>query len=151
MFDYSSLPGLLAMTVLVFVFWSILRRRAGGELNAWLLGWIFILVHFAVQLFGGRAGTLQNFVYCIAAIMLELAGVAFIYAADGGHSTWRLRWISIAGVLATLLYIVFDAFNISSVDYYYAAAALLLASGIAVLLPEVDRPAGESSAYALGA
>jgi diguanylate cyclase (GGDEF)-like protein len=83
--------------------------------------------------------------------MLELAGVAFIYAGGGGHCTLRLRLISITGILATLLYIVFDAFNISSVDYYYAAAALLLASGIAVLLPDVDRPAGESFAYALGA
>ena len=78
MLNFAPLPDLLALTILVFVFWSILRRRAGGKLQAWLLGWIFILLHFAAQLFGGRPGGLQTFVYAVSAMMLELAGASFI-------------------------------------------------------------------------
>ncbi len=151
MLDYRSLPDLLALAVLVFVFWSILRTRAGGQFHAWLLGWIFILLHFAVQLFGGRPGTLQNAVYCLSAVMLELAGAAFIYAAGRGTSNLRIRWGASAGLLATVLYIVFASFSVANAGYYYAAAALLVASAIAVLLPDEERPGEERNTYALWA
>ena len=98
MLNFAPLPDLLALTILVFVFWSILRRRAGGKLQAWLLGWIFILLHFAAQLFGGRPGGLQTFVFAVSAIMLELAGAAFIYAAGGAYYSLRMRWIAATGL-----------------------------------------------------
>lgn len=149
MLNYAPLPDLLALTVLVFVFWSILRRRAGGKLQAWLLGWIFILIHFAAQLFGGRPGDLQTFVYCVSAIMLELAGASFIYAAGGGQSSTRLRWIAGTGLLATLLYILFIYLELASTAWYYAAAALLFASAVAVLFRDADRRIAERNVYAL--
>jgi diguanylate cyclase len=147
MLDYSSLPGLLALTVLVFVFWSILRRSAGDRLPTWLLGWIFVLLHFAVQLFGGRPGALQTVVYCLAAILLELAGASFIYAAGGGQSSLRLRWIASTGLVATLLYILFDYLGVSSFAYY-AVSAVLLASAMAILFPDPERPFRERNTYA---
>ena len=107
MLNFAPLPDLLALTILVFVFWSILRRRAGGKLQAWLLGWIFILLHFAAQLFGGRPGGLQTFVYAVSAMMLELAGASFIFAAGGAYYSLRMRWIAATGLLATLLYILY--------------------------------------------
>ncbi len=152
MLDYSSLPDLLALTVLVFVFWSILRTRAGTQLHAWLLGWIFILLHFAVNLFGGRPGNLQTFVHCVSAIMLDLAGAAFIYAAGGGKSTSRLRWLTGTAVFATVLYIAFDYRTVSPAPgWYYAAAALLFASAAAMLLPQPERPVSSHRILATGA
>ncbi|HET9087970.1 MAG TPA: hypothetical protein VFN53_10640, partial [Acidobacteriaceae bacterium] len=67
MLNLNPLPDLLALTVLVYVFWSILRQRVGEQLHAWLLGWVFILVHFAVQLFSGRPGALQITMLAISA------------------------------------------------------------------------------------
>jgi diguanylate cyclase (GGDEF)-like protein len=149
MLSFGSLPDLLALTVLVFVFWSILRHSVGGQLPAWLLGWIFILLHFGVELFGGRPGALQTTVYCLAAIMLELAGAAFIYAAGGGQCTRRLRWVASTGILATVLYIVFDYASVSFAGYYYAAATLLFASVVAVLFSDPKTPPRERNTYAL--
>jgi len=148
MFNLGPLPDLVALTVLVYVFWSILRRHAGGQLHAWLLGWVFILVHFAVQLFGSRPGTLQNFVMTIAAVALDLAGAAFIYAAGGCKCSRQMRWITGTAVFATVLYIVVVYTGTSTVFYYYAAVALLLASVIAVLLPDPGRPVAERNLYA---
>lgn len=148
MLNYAPLPDLLALAVLVFVFWSILRRRAGAKLQAWLLGWIFILLHFGAQLFGGRPGDLQTSAYAVSAIMLELAGASFIYAAGGGQSSPRLRWIAGAGLLATLLYVLFVFLGLPSPTWYYAVAALLFASAVAVLFRDPDRSIAERNVYA---
>ena len=140
MLNFAPLPDLLALTVLVFVFWSILRRRAGGKLQAWLLGWIFILLHFAAQLFGGRPGGLQTFVFAVSAIMLELAGASFIYAAGGAYYSRRMRWIAATGLLATLLYILVDFLSIPTTPWYYATIALLLGTGMAALISRFLQP-----------
>jgi diguanylate cyclase (GGDEF)-like protein len=148
MLNFAPLPDLLALTILVFVFWSILRRRAGGKLQAWLLGWIFILLHFAAQLFGGRPGDLQTFVFAVSAIMLELAGAAFIYAAGGAYYSLRMRWIATTGLSATLLYILFDFLSVTT-SWYYATIALLFATVIAALFHDHNSRAGERHVYAL--
>ena len=150
MLDYNPLPDLLALTVLVFVFWSILRRRTGGQLHVWLLGWIFILLHFVAALFGGPSSQ-QAAIQCLSAIMLEFAGAAFIYAAGGANSTPRLRWIAATGLLATSLYVVFNSAGVSSPGWFYAAATLLLATCLAVLVPDSERHAGERDIYAVSA
>ncbi|MEO6828329.1 MAG: GGDEF domain-containing protein [Acidobacteriaceae bacterium] len=136
MFDLTSLPDLLALTVLVFVFWSILRSRAGSQLHAWLVGWVFILLHFAVGIFGGRPGGLQTFVQCVAAVMLALGGAAFIYAAGGCSVTRRLRILASTCVLAAVFFIGLEYYQVASRVWYYVAAAVLFAAAAAILLPE---------------
>lgn len=149
MFDFSPLPDLLALTILVFVFWSILRRRAGAKLQAWLLGWIFVLLHFAARLLGGRPGDLQTFAYALSSVTLVSAGAAFIYAAGGTQHSLRFRWIAGTGLSAALLYILFLYLNITSTLYYYGAVAILCATVAAVLFHDPDRPTNERNMYAL--
>ena len=146
MVNYGPLPDLLALTVLVYVFWSILRRRAGEQLHAWLLGWIFILLHFAVQLIGGGAPALRTFVRATSAVMLDLAGAAFIYAAGGGRCSRRFRWIAVGGLFATLLYILFIYLDVSTF-LYYATAGILFASVIAAMAPDAEQPKAERNIY----
>jgi diguanylate cyclase (GGDEF)-like protein len=134
MFDSRTLPELLAVAVFAFVFWSILRRHVGDRLHAWLLGWICILVHFAVLLISGRPGVLQQSAYAVSGIALELAGLAFIFAAGGANFDPRLRFFARTALAATALYIVFVSFSVSSVNWYYAAAALLFATSLAALV-----------------
>lgn len=148
MFDFAPLPDLLALTILVLVFWSILRRRAGGKLQAWLVGWVFVLLHFAVRLFGGKPGDLQTVAYAVSSITLVLAGAAFIYAAGGAQRSIRLRWITGTGLLATLLYILFLYLNLTSVFYYYGLAAILFATGVAALFRDPNQPTNERNQYA---
>ena len=148
MFDFTSLPDLLALTVLVFVFWSILRSRAGSRLHVWLLGWICILLHFGVGLFGGRPGPLQTFVECVAAIMLLLGGVAFIFAAGGGNCSLRIRWLSAAGALAATLFIGLEYYSVPGPLGYYVAAGVLFVAAAAMFLPDEAR---NTAAHAPGA
>ncbi len=149
MLNYAPLPDLLALTILVFVFWSILRHRAGGKLQAWLLGWIFILLHFAAELLGGQPGSLQTFVQTISAVLLELAGAAFIYAAGAGYYSVRMRWVAATGLVATLLYIAFVFLNPSTTLWYYAAVTLLLATVVAAMFHDPGCRIGERKVYAL--
>ena len=148
MVNYGPLPDLLALTVLVYVFWSILRRRAGEQLHAWLLGWIFILLHFAVQLVGGRAPALRTFVGATSAIMLDLGGAAFIYAASGSKYGRRFQGIVSSGLFATLLYILFDYLGAKSF-FYYVPVGILFASVIAAWLPDTERPKAERNIYSI--
>lgn len=147
MLDYTSLPDLLALTILVYVFWSILRQRAGSQLHAWLLGWVCILLHFAFQLFGGRPGALQDFVECVSAMMLALGGGAFIYAAGGGSCMRRLRWATGVELTAALLDIILVAYDVRLGLYYYAVAGILLAAAVVTLLPDPEGRSRERHAF----
>jgi len=148
MLNYIFLPDLLALTVLVVVFWSILRRRVGSRSPAWLLGWVFILLHFLVMLFAGRPGALQTVVYCLSSIFLALAGVSFIYAGGGCQCSSRVRWMAAFAVLGVVFYIVFDHAGIASPAVYYLAAVLLLGSALAMLFPDPESPGNERNVFA---
>ncbi len=149
MLNLNPLPDLLALTVLVYVFWSILRQRVGEQLHAWLLGWVFILVHFAVQLFSGRPGALQDTLLAISTVSLELAAVAFILAAGGGKSTPRLRWIAGSAAGATVFYIVLFYANVQSPVLYSLPIGVLLIAAAAVVVPDEGRPTGERNIFML--
>lgn len=149
MLNLKSLPELLALTVLVYVFWSILRPRAEKQLHAWLLGWVFILVHFGVLLLSGGTGAFQTTIFAVSTLCLELAAAAFIFAAGGGKSTRRMQWIAGSGLAATLLYIVLLYIGIPDPAPYYAAIAILLISAVAVMVPDVNRPVEERNIYAV--
>lgn len=148
MLNLRPLPDLLALTILVYVFWSILRRRAGEQLSAWLLGWVFILLHFAVQLIGGRPGVLQDFAMAISAILLALAGAAFIYAAGGARSSTRVRWILMVAVFATALYIAIAYLENPLPSYYYIPITILILTGVAILLPHSNSTRVDRIIYA---
>lgn len=149
MFDYKVLPDLLALTVLVYVFWSMLRRRAGDQLHAWVLGWVLILLHFALQLFDGTPVVLQTLLLATSAIALELAGAAFICAAGGFKSGRRFRWTACIALLATIFYIVAAYFDVRSSVPYYAVVVVLAGCVGAALAPDVERPLRERNVFAV--
>jgi diguanylate cyclase (GGDEF)-like protein len=149
MLNLEPLPDLLALTVLVLVFWSILRRRSEEQLHAWLLGWVFVLVHFAVLLFSGRPGIVQTVLLAISAVSLELGAVSFVFAAGGARWGRRMGWIAGSGVAATVLYIVFLYLGLSSPAPYYSVIAILLLSAVAVIIPNGPASAADRSIYAV--
>lgn len=151
MLNYVSLPDLLALTVLVLVFWSILRRRAGSHPHAWLLGWVFILLHFVVALFSGPS-PIQPFVLCLSALMLAFGGAAFIYAAAGYLFTPRFHILAAIGLAASLIYIALDYHSAPlPVGLYYAPAVVLVLTGFFVLFSDPDMRATERNTYAFWA
>lgn len=150
MLDYRVLPDFLALTALVYVFWSILRRRAGEQLHAWLVGWIFVLAHFAFQLIGGHPGAVQTFFHCLSTLALEAAGAAFVYAVGGSDCSRRFRWIAGTGFFAIALYTVFLYLDVERHIVYYAAVGLLLGTAGAALTRDEEQSRGARNVYLAG-
>jgi diguanylate cyclase (GGDEF)-like protein len=149
MLNYTFLPDLLVLTILVLVFWSILRRRAGGWSPAWLWAWVFVVLHFAILLITGKPGIVQTSGYALSAVFLDLAGATFIYAAGGGGCSPRMRWIAVFGVCATVAYIALDSAGISTrTPYLLAAAWLLLCAGF-MFMPDAKRTAASRNIVAI--
>ncbi|HUZ04875.1 MAG TPA: hypothetical protein VMU62_05930, partial [Acidobacteriaceae bacterium] len=82
MLNYSVLPDLIALAALVIVFRAMLRRHAGDQLDSWLLGWIFVLLHFCAQLLDVGHGHGETVARTASVLFQELAGIAFIRAAS---------------------------------------------------------------------
>jgi len=104
--DWNTLPDLLALTALVFVFFSLLPRRADTTLRLWLAAWVLILIHFAANFCDGSGK--NTAVEYVAAAALDLAGLTFMWAATSPIIGGR-QWL------------VFGAFAIPQLTYFAIA------------------------------
>ena len=52
--NFSILPDLIALAILVAVFRAILRQATNERLHLWLAGWILVLIHFLGQFANAR-------------------------------------------------------------------------------------------------
>ena len=52
--NFSTLPNLAALAILVAVFWAISRKETAERLHLWLAGWFLVLLHFTAQFFTPR-------------------------------------------------------------------------------------------------
>lgn len=77
-FNFSALPSLAALAVLVAVFRSILGREQTEQLNLWLTGWVLVLVHFVAQFADVGEGRRHELAQLVSLNTLELAGIAFL-------------------------------------------------------------------------
>jgi diguanylate cyclase (GGDEF)-like protein/PAS domain S-box-containing protein len=77
----NALLDILILGLLVLVFGSIYRKRASVRLRYWIIGWAFILLHFAVLLLNPASNFWICFDTSIILATLDLGGVAFLLAA----------------------------------------------------------------------
>ncbi len=94
----SELLDLLTLGLLVLLFTSIYRKRPTLRVRYWLIGWCFILVHFATMLLRpvtpvGTAA--QTFVFLST---LVLGGIAFILSTPSVRDVSG-RWLAVAVTL----------------------------------------------------
>lgn len=128
MLNYSALPDLIALAALVLVFRAMLRRHAGDQMNIWLLGWVFILIHFTAQLLDVGTGVWENGIGTVSLLSLELAGIAFIRAGS------RFDLLAAGPVCLTtwatglMSYTVLACWNVTHVLPYYIAVATMIAA-----------------------
>ncbi|HEX4019866.1 MAG TPA: GGDEF domain-containing protein [Acidobacteriaceae bacterium] len=126
MLNYAALPDLIALAALVLVFRAMLRRHSGERMNNWLLGWIFILVHFTAQLLDVGHGAWEQTIETISLLSLEMGGIAFIRAGSridlriASRTGLRIWLAGVAG------YTLFVCWNITNPRLYYAATAALV-------------------------
>jgi diguanylate cyclase (GGDEF)-like protein len=125
MLNYSALPDLIALAALVLVFWSILHRRVGHHLDAWLLGWTFLLLHFAAQFLDVGNDVWENATFMVSLLALELAGFAFIRAASRYDYFMQHRYYFLGAVAGLLSYTVLACWNVQWKPPYYGAIAVM--------------------------
>ena len=118
--NFTILPNLIALSVLVAVFWAISRRATTEPLHLWLAGWILVLLHFAAQFFAPSNQSLGRIVTAISLDSLVLATIAFLISVSTGSST-RPRQIALALAVAVpcIGYVNGVIWEVAHTSYYY--------------------------------
>ncbi|MGC9293606.1 MAG: diguanylate cyclase domain-containing protein, partial [Acidobacteriaceae bacterium] len=101
------------------------------QLDAWLLGWALILLHFfALLLRGTGKGAWENVFYLAFLSTLELAGMAFIRASSR-HDYWKnQRFYFVLFALGLLFFTALACWNVErKLPYYVATAAVATGLG----------------------
>jgi diguanylate cyclase (GGDEF)-like protein len=83
--NYSFLPDLLALTILIAILLLLRRRHPQGRADIWLLGLFFTLVEAVAHTFYPLSGAPPKSLHLIVMDCYLAAGVVFVWAS-GGHS-----------------------------------------------------------------
>jgi diguanylate cyclase (GGDEF)-like protein len=128
--DWNTLPNFLAVTALVAVFASLLRKP-GSDLRLGLVAWALIVVHFGAVMFDASGRNLAATL--VRSLSLDLAGLLFLWAAVSKRITFEgfLGFCSLA-----VPQLAFIALGVANVQPNGAYLALALAGAI-VILPAI--------------
>jgi hypothetical protein len=102
--NFSTLPNLIALAILVVVFWAISRKAIGEQVHLWLIGWVLVLVHFAAQFAATASGVWGVVATSVSLDSLILAGVAFLISVSAIVSNRRSKvFLALAIAVPALL------------------------------------------------
>jgi diguanylate cyclase len=121
--NFVILPNLVALAVLVAVFWAISRKAITEPLNFWLAGWVLVLLHFGAELAAGAKNPWGLIADIVAVDTLLLAGIAFLISVAAVPSRKGRLTLALAIALPTLAYTTGVFFDVSSKGFYFAALA----------------------------
>ncbi len=74
----DKLPTILVLAVLVGVFLSLRKHAPSTRLRIWTYAWMLIFLHFFIEAFETRTGTIEKIIESIDIGALELSGIVFI-------------------------------------------------------------------------
>jgi diguanylate cyclase (GGDEF)-like protein len=126
------LPNLVALTVLVTVFWAISRKARTERLGLWLVGWILILLHFADQFVQINHGLWGRITAVGSLVCLVMATVAFLISVSysTSHRKRQLE-LALATAIPAIAYIIGAVQGAGNVYFYCVIAAAALAPVLA--------------------
>ncbi len=122
--NYAILPNLIALAVLVAVFWAISRKAISERLYLWLAGWAFVVLHFAAQLFSTVKNPWSGLADVISVDSLVLAAVAFLISVSGVLARPRQLKLALSLALPTVAYATAAVADVTSKGYYLALLAI---------------------------
>ena len=133
-FNFSTLPALIALAVLVTVFAAIRRQQTRERVNLWLTGWAFILLRSVMEFAHSSVGWVAQIEAAIGLCAMVMASVAFVVSVAPQATTWR-RQLVIALVLGVpaLAYTNAMLWGVSTNRFYYAVAVLALIAALLLL------------------
>ena len=145
--NFSTLPNLIALAILVAVFWAISRKETGERLHLWLAGWFLVLLHFAAQFFSKPDGSGSTWLVSASIGCLMLASIAFLISVSRVATTWRRQAIiSTAIALPCLTYTNAMLWDIKSPAFYYVT----ILAGVILPLEAFRRFHRKYDLYAVG-
>lgn len=120
-FNFTTLPTLIALAILVVVFWAISRKTIGDQVKLWLIGWVLVLVHFAAQFAAPTTGTWGGLVATsISLESLILAGIAFLISVSAiASDRRRMMYLTLATAIPALAYTNGAIAEVHHQTYYY--------------------------------
>ncbi|HTV64043.1 MAG TPA: GGDEF domain-containing protein [Bryocella sp.] len=121
--NFVILPNLVALAVLVAVFWAISRKAFTERLHYWLAGWVLVLLHFTAEFLAGGEHPWTAIAEIIAVDTLLLAGIAFLISVAPASSRKRRFTLALAIAVPTLAYATGAFLDVSSKGFYFAALA----------------------------
>lgn len=92
----DKLPTILVLAVLVGLFISLRKHSPSVRMRLWVFAWALIFLHFFVQVFETRAGTIEQIYESIDLAALELSGVVFAISMTGSAERARRRLAMLA-------------------------------------------------------
>jgi two-component system, NtrC family, sensor kinase len=138
----DKLPTVLVLAVLVGVFVSLRKHSPSSRMRLWIYAWALIFVHFLIEGFETRTGTLEKIFESIDIGALELSGIVFVVSMIQGVEM-RLRRRTLLAVLGlpVAIHAVAVVFGWSIPRTLSAViAAGFLAAVVSVLLCLPERP-----------
>jgi diguanylate cyclase (GGDEF)-like protein len=132
--NFTTLPSLIALAILVVVFRAILRQSTSERLHLWLTGWILVLVHFVAQFVDVGQGLWDRVASAVSLNALELASIAFLVSVSQGANNRRrqLLLVAVIGVPA-VFYTDAVIWDVTARSFYYAVIALALAGALLMI------------------
>jgi diguanylate cyclase len=145
--NFSTLPNLAALAMLVAVFWAISRKETAERLHLWLAGWFLVLLHFAAQFFTTSNGDGATWLIAASFDCLVLASVAFLISVSRVATTLQRQLVmSLAIAVPCLAYSNATLWEIKSPAYYY----FVIVCGVVIPLETFRRLYQKFDLYAAG-
>lgn len=130
--NFAILPNLIALTVLVAIFWTISHKATTERLHLWLAGWFLVLVHFIAQFVSTGQGTWARIADTASLDSLALAGIAFLISVSTMKSAGKTQ-MALALTIPVLGYTTGVAWGITSPQYYYGLIAVGVVAPLVLL------------------
>lgn len=126
----DTLIDILVLGLLVLLFASTHRKAPTRRLRYWIIGWLSILLHFAVLLYVPHTPLTEDWVFSLQAAFLVISGVAFILACSVfALPPATLVPLGTALLVPALTYVFMAGFKVPHhAPYLYAATLAELAA-----------------------
>ena len=119
--NFATLPNLIALSMLVAVFWAISRKTVSEQVQLWLIGWALALGHFAAEFPAAGQGTAARIAGTASLDSLFLASVAFLISVSALASSRRRQlFLAIAIAAPELAYLNGLIWEVERPSYYYS-------------------------------
>lgn len=151
--DFSSLPNIIALALLLTNYRPLLRR-AGGHTSLWFYGWGFILLNSINRFFAGPASLGSSGIrLAIATSTLECGGLMFLLGSANRQRTLIDHWTAVllaTGPLSQALLFAFGPEWMQRLLPFSIALYFLPAAYVALRRIRSSRPTAITAAmYAL--